>query len=117
MNTNNPTVPVGATQASTRSRRRTHSMIAVGAAAAIAIVTSSAVVHGSGDKAVGPATPTATRSDYDELRSLVNRGVIPRQALEPASMSEDELRDLVNRGVIPRQALDPAPSTTADLDS
>ena len=40
-------------------------------------------------------------------RDLVNRGLIPRQSLEPAPQSMDaKLQDLVNRGLIPRQTLD-----------
>jgi hypothetical protein len=40
-------------------------------------------------------------------RDLVNRGLIPRQSLEPAPQSMDaKLQDLVNRGLIPRETLD-----------
>jgi cytochrome oxidase assembly protein ShyY1 len=40
------------------------------------------------------------------LRDLVNRGIVPQEALEPARPTEEDvLRDLVNRGIIPRQAL------------
>ncbi len=45
-------------------------------------------------------------------RDLVNRGLIPRQSLEPAPQSMDtKLQDLVNRGLIPRQSLEPAPQS------
>ena len=45
-------------------------------------------------------------------RDLVNRGLIPRQSLEPAPQSMDtKLRDLVNRGLIPRQTLEHAPQS------
>jgi hypothetical protein len=40
-------------------------------------------------------------------RDLVNRGLIPRESLEPAPQSMDaKVQDLVNRGLIPRQSLD-----------
>ena len=45
-----------------------------------------------------------------KLQDLVDRGLIPRQALEPAPLTmDDKLRDLVNRGLIPRYALEEAP--------
>ena len=46
------------------------------------------------------------------MQDLVNRGLIPRQSLEPAPQSRDAvLQDLVNRGLIPRQSLEPAPQS------
>ena len=48
----------------------------------------------------------ATQSMDTNLQDLVNRGLIPRQTLEPASQSDTNLQDLVNRGLIPRQTLD-----------
>jgi hypothetical protein len=112
MNTNHTTIPAPATKGSTPSSMRIRTIIAIGAAAAIAVVTSSAAVHSSGGKPAGSEAPPATLSDYAELRALVDRGVVPRQALEPGPLSDARLRMLVDRGVVPRQALDPA--ATAD---
>jgi hypothetical protein len=115
MNTTDPTFPVGTVDTSTQRRVRRRTIVALGAAAAIAVTASSAAVRGSHDETARPSTPTATASDYGRLRDLVNRGAIPRQALHPAPMTRDQLRELVNRGAIPRQALHPAPMTDAQL--
>jgi hypothetical protein len=48
--------------------------------------------------------PTSERSRDETMRDLVNRGLIPGQALE--RRSSEILRDLVNRGLIPSQTLD-----------
>jgi hypothetical protein len=111
MNTTNPTIPVDTITPSgpSRVRRRTIGIgVAIGAAAAIAIATS-ALVATSDETPVRPDARTA-ESDYGALRDLVDRGLIPRESLYPAPMTDDELRDLVERGVVPRQALEPAPS-------
>ena len=113
MNTTDPTFPLGTINTSSNRRVRRRTMIAIGAAAAIGIAASSAAVQGSHGETTRPTT--STLSDYDQLRDLANRGVIPRQALHPAPMSRDELRSLVDRGVIPRQALHPAPMTDEQL--
>jgi predicted transcriptional regulator len=45
----------------------------------------------------------------EKLQSLVDRGLIPRQALQPAPLTmEEKLQNLVDRGLIPRQALEQA---------
>jgi hypothetical protein len=115
MNTTDTTFPVGTINTSTPSRVRRRTMIAIGAAATIVIAASSAAVQGSRDETTRPTPPTPALSDYDQLRDLANRGVIPRQALHPAPMSREDLRSLVDRGVVPRQALHPAPMTDAQL--
>jgi hypothetical protein len=111
MNTTDPTFPLG-TVDTTQSRVRRRTILAIGAAAAIAIAASAAAVQGSDDDTSRPTAPQPTLSKYEQLRDLANRGVIPRQALLPAPMTDEELRALVDRGVVPRQALDPAPTTT-----
>jgi hypothetical protein len=113
MNTTDPTFPLGTINTSTPSRVRRRTLVAIGAAAAIAITASSAAVQSSRDDTTRPTAQTV--SEYDQLRDLANRGVIPRQALDPAPMTREELRDLVDRGVIPRQALHPAPMTDDQL--
>jgi hypothetical protein len=56
-------------------------------------------------------------SEYAELRALVDRGVVPRQALEPGPLSDARLRALVDSGVVPREALDPAPTPDDEAQS
>ena len=42
-----------------------------------------------------------------KLQDLVDRGLIPRQALEPAPLTQEQkLQDLVDRGLVPRQSLE-----------
>jgi hypothetical protein len=108
MTTNDPTIPVGAIETSTPSRVWTHRMIVVGAAAFVAAVAPVAVLQISGNETAPPAAPTAHVVDAQAVtRDLVNQGLIPRQALDPAPQSIDaKLQDLVNLGLIPRQALD-----------
>jgi hypothetical protein len=71
------------------------------------------------DEPVGvsaPPIPTSERSADEILRDLVNRGLIPEQALRPEPRSRDEiLRDLVNRGLIPEQALRPEPRSRDEI--
>ena len=63
-----------------------------------------------------PASTAPQRSTRDTRRDLVERGLIPRESLEPAPLWHTELvrelaeRDLVERGLIPPQSLDPAPT-------
>ena len=86
----------------------TRGMIAGGAA--VILLVSALVVTAfliSGDQTT---QPTVRSVDSEAImRDLVNRGLIPSQALEPASLSREAVtRDLVNRGLIPSQALEPA---------
>ena len=47
-----------------------------------------------------------------KLRVLVDKGLIPPEALLPAPLTmEEKLQDLVDRGLIPRQALDSMSAT------
>jgi hypothetical protein len=63
-----------------------------------------------------PPAPTSERSRDEILRDLVNRNLIPEQALDPEPRSRDEvLRDLVNRNLIPEQALDPQPRSRDEI--
>jgi hypothetical protein len=70
-------------------------------------------VVGRGPGAASPSgVGTRAADDGAKLQDLVDRGLIPRQALEPAPLTIDEnLRDLANRGLIPRPALEEAPVT------
>lgn len=87
---------------STPRRSRIGSIVA---AVLVAVVASSAVAQTSGDSTPRSQSPR-TATTYEALRDLVSRGLVPRQALEPARMSDEEqLRDLVNRGIVPRHAL------------
>lgn len=86
----------------------TRGMIAGGAAVILlvsALVVSAFLI--SGDQA---AQPTVRTVDSEAImRDLVNRGLIPSQALQPASPSREAItRDLVNQGLIPSQTLEPA---------
>ncbi|MDP2291045.1 MAG: hypothetical protein Q8M22_07625 [Actinomycetota bacterium] len=55
------------------------------------------------------------RSQAEITGDLVNRGLIPRQALDPAPRSQDALRrELVSRGLIPRETLEAAPTAPHD---
>ena len=80
-----------------------HPLVVLGATAMVAIAASTAFVRLADDPASRPST---IRTGNAELRDLVNRGIVPRAALDPAATSEEEvLRDLVNRGIVPRRAL------------
>jgi hypothetical protein len=116
MNTDHTTTD-HTTKRSRPNRVRTRAIVAIGAAAAIAVVTSSAAVQSSGGEPGRPEAPPATLSEYAELRALVDRGVVPRQALEPGPLSDARLRALVDSGVVPRQALEPAPSSDAETET
>ncbi|MDP2291538.1 MAG: hypothetical protein Q8M22_10135 [Actinomycetota bacterium] len=82
--------------------RGRHPLVVFGATAMVAVAASTAFVRLADD----PAPRPTTRADHAQLRDLVNRGIVPRAALDTAALSEDEmLRDLVNRGIVPRRAL------------
>lgn len=99
-----------------------------GAAAVVlasALVAGIAVVNsgGSAEPATSPATEAATveavpnraaeaTAGAEILRDAVNRGLVPRQALDPAPRSSEAvMADLVNRGLIPAAALEQVPTS------
>jgi hypothetical protein len=81
---------------------------ATGATVLVASLALAAILPNIGDRTTrpeGPAEPVV--DDQATLSDLVNRGLIPRQTLEPAPpAADDTLRDLVNRGLIPPETLD-----------
>ena len=104
--------PPEAMKSRTTDRWWTPRAISIGAAALLAAAGLFASIRQTAEapaKPAIPATPTEqTLSARAELENLVNRGLVPRQALEPARTTEREmLEDLVNRGLVPRQALEP----------
>lgn len=66
-----------------------------------------------GEAADDAAAPQ--RSQAEITHDLVNRGLIPRQTLDPAPRSHDAMRrELVSRGLIPRETLEAAPTAPHD---
>jgi hypothetical protein len=90
---------------------RTPRIIAVGAAAIMSVAALAAVFPRSGNEPTPPAAPTVRLSEREQLEVLVERGLIPRQALEPLLSEREQLEVLVERGLVPRQALEPTPPT------
>lgn len=90
--------------------------ITIGAAALAVVGASLAVVQAAGDGSQPSKSQTDRPVDRDAItEDLVNRGLVPRQALDAASSSADAtLRDLVNRGLVPRQALDKRPDAASN---
>ncbi len=88
-------------------RPRTVLRLLIGAATIpLALAGLARLGEAAGDDAAAPP-----RSPVESTRDLVNRGLVPRQALDPAMRSHDVLRrELVIRGLIPRETLDPAPT-------
>lgn len=84
----------------------------IAGAAAVALALGAISYANSGEETTHTNVPTVdsqTTSRDDIVRDLVNRGLVPSQALDPAPSSKEEIvRELVNRGLVPRQALDPA---------
>ena len=96
------------------SRVPTRRMIAIGAPTLVAaIVALAAVVQSSGHQTSQPAVRAAPSVDARSItEDLVNRGLIPRQTLQPAPQTRDDIvQDLANRGLIPSQALQAAPQS------
>lgn len=128
MTITNATARVATTTARNTDRTRARTIVAAGATLFVgATVAFGAIALSRGEAAPRPARPAATAPvralvdpDFAE-RDLVERGLIPRQSLEPAPEWHAELvrelaeRDLVERGLIPRQSLDPAPEWHAEL--
>jgi len=118
MTINDVTVPARRTRSFGPSRMPTRRLITIGAPAlAVAIVALAAVVQSSDHQTSQAAVRAAPSVDARSItEDLVNRGLIPRQTLEPAPQSPDDIvRDLVNRGLIPRQTLEPAPQSRNDI--
>lgn len=109
MTINDATIRVERTASYVPSRVRTRRMIAIGATTLIAAIAALAVVvQPSGHPTSQPAVRAAPTVDARSItEDLVNRGLIPRQSLEPAPQSRDDIvRDLVDRGVVPAATLD-----------
>jgi hypothetical protein len=86
-------------------RRRVRGWIA-GSIAALVLVAAAIVAIVQADSGTtGIVTTKANRTV-----SLVNRGLVPRATLQPASRLDDDLqrlKSLVNHGHVPRQTLEP----------
>jgi hypothetical protein len=103
-------------QAPAKSRKR---LIVAMAAVVLLALAATALYLMVQDEPIGvgaPPAPTSERSRDEILRDLVNRNLIPEQALDPEPRSREEiLRDLVNRNLIPEQALDPEPRSRDEV--
>ena len=123
MTITNATARVATTTARNAGRTRARTIVAAGATLVVgATVAFGAIALSGSEAAPRPARPAATAPvGADVERELVERGLIPRQSLEPAPDWHAELmrelaeRDLVERGLIPRQSLEPAPEWYAEL--
>ena len=89
--TDEPIVQVEEIESGTPRRTWTHKKIAIGAAAVVAVASLAAVFERSRGETEQPAVPNpAVPLTMDEkLEDLVDRGLIPRQALEPAPITGD----------------------------
>ena len=89
---------------------RTRRMLAISAAAIVTVAAVAAVVSKTDHESTSFAAPVSAMTMEQKLQDLVDRGLIPRQVLEPAPPTmEQKLQDLVDRGLIPPQALEQAP--------
>ena len=103
--------PVGEVEPSAPKRVPTRRFVALGAAAIVSVATFAVVSQNSAGETGKPPATVAPRSMDQITRDLVDRGLIPRQTLEPAPLTMDQItRDLVDRGLIPRETLEPAPA-------
>lgn len=112
------------------TRRWRNRRIALGGAgvvvAATVLAMSIAVVSSDdqADPAVGPSEPAVVGtsraadavSSSEVLRMLIDRGLVPAKALEPAPRTADAImQDLVDLGLVPAEAIQPGPKTGDDL--
>jgi hypothetical protein len=116
MHTEHRLAPASTAGAITHTPTRTSpARVLVIAAAALAAVTASAGIAWSvtdgGSPARRSATTNAAVDTQAVTRDLVERGLIPAQALEPADAPAQLIdtaavtRDLVERGLVPAQSL------------
>ena len=115
MTSNETIISMGAIGSSAPKRSRTHRMITISIAAAIAVAAVSALFVRLDATTESPAvrTPGPQMTVDQVLHDLAQKGLIPRQALEPAPLTMDQkLQALVDKGLIPRQALEPAVVTS-----
>jgi hypothetical protein len=107
MNTVHPTLPGDPTITILEpptAGPRSYAKLVLGVAAVVAVAAAVVTVQRLRDDTAPPPSKPAAALDHDVLvRDLVNRGLIPRQALEPAA--DPRVVDLVERGLVPRQAL------------
>jgi hypothetical protein len=104
-------IPVETTEHNAPRPARTSTIIAIGAAAIMSVAAMVAVFPRSANVPARPAAPSVRLSEREQLEVLVERGLIPRQALEPLLSEREQLEVLVERGLVPRQALEPTPAT------
>lgn len=116
MASNDVTIDVERTESAGPRRRPTRRMIGA-TTLVVGIVALGAVVQHAGRQAPEPAEHAAPTADArPTTEDLVNRGLVPRQTLQPARPSRDDIvRDLVNRGLVPSQTLQPAPQSRDDI--
>jgi hypothetical protein len=110
MTTNETIIPMGS-ESSAPKRSRTHKIVTIGGATAVAVAAVSALFVGLDATTAAPAerTPGAQMTLDQALHDLAVNGPRTREAVEPAPRTMDQkLQDLVDRGLIPRQALEPA---------
>lgn len=112
------TRPVERVEPSTPVRQWNRKLIAW-VATAVVLAAMSAAYLISADETIHVRAPTSaseTMSREDIVRNLVNQGLVPSQALDPATRSrEDILRDLVNQGLIPAQSLETEQLSREDI--
>jgi hypothetical protein len=87
------------------ARRTAAFAVALGLGLIAATGITAAVVRITRDDPTAP--PPTVVDDDARLRELVERGLVPAEALEPLVDDDARLRELVERGLVPGQALEP----------
>ncbi len=82
MTTNDDFIPVEAIEFGASRRVRTEKRIAIGAAAMVAVAAPATVFQNTGNETARPAAAAVPLTMDEKLQDLVDRGLIPRQALE-----------------------------------
>ncbi|HEX4981196.1 MAG TPA: hypothetical protein VFV63_05835 [Ilumatobacteraceae bacterium] len=86
----------------------TRRMIAVGAASLVAATVMLVAVVQNSDRELVPSMQQPAPLTRDEIvQDLVDRGLVPSEAVRPAPLTRDEIvQDLVDRGLVPAATLE-----------
>jgi len=105
---NDATIQAERTRSYAPSRVPTRRMIAVGATALVAAtVMLVAFVQSSDRELVRPMHQPTSLTRDDIVQDLVDRGLVPGEALQPAPLTRDDIvQDLVDRGLVPAATLE-----------
>jgi hypothetical protein len=112
MTTNDITIGRSGSVPQATGRQTARRAAVIAAASMLAVTATAATIRIVDGDDASPAGIRRSRDTEAITETMVERGWIPRQTLEPRPLTQDQYTELlVERGWIPHQALEPRPLT------